>query len=176
MLSLFRRFVALAIAASLALTLPGCTFLPWNSRSNPAAQPEASTDGFPWAGNVIEATATGSPPKDVQGEPQRSLMGRQAAKSAAIKQLKTQVERLHVSEDVNVGQLMKKTLALKYAIEQRLQQSAQIVSETRIAPDVYQTQVRLPLQQISDILADYYITPEGLPQMPEKKNDIPPVS
>jgi hypothetical protein len=137
----------------------------------------ASAPGeFAWARGAIEARGTGSAPVTVSSEPQRSVIARRAAKTAAITNLKQQMSRISVTDAQTLGSVMAQNLGVKRAIEQALQ-SAQVESEREVGPGVYEARMRFPLAPIAEILMQNHITPEGVPETPQTEaTGIPPLS
>jgi hypothetical protein len=159
--------VFFAVVASLA-GLTGCT------TGRPAAAPAdaaltayqpAINGQFAWASREITATARGAVPAHVSGEPQRSLAGTQAAKAAAIGELRRQVAALPVDPTHTVGSFMDESLGLKRAIDRQLQKAA-VTAAREVSPGLFEVTVRAPLAPVADILRQFSITPGNLPPPP----------
>lgn len=131
---------------------------------------------FPWKYDAVEAVGTTGSPRAVASDLQRVMIGQQAAKTAAIADLKRQVMALRVTPELTLGAIMKQNLGVKVGVEQRLQ-SADVTSQQRTPDNGFEVRVRMPLEPIAEVLEKQYITPEGMPALPERRDDgVPPVS
>lgn len=165
--------------ARLVLICLGTAVLAGCASTGATTRQPAKTPGpneFPWKFEAVEAVGTADSHSAVSSDLQRVMIGQQAAKTAAIANLKKQVMALRVTEDHSLGSIMKQNLGVKVAVEQRLQ-SADVVSQQRTPTGGFEVRVRMPLQSIAEVLEKQFITPEGLPTMPERRDDsVPPVS
>lgn len=132
--------------------------------------------GFAWAQDALEASGTGTVPPDATTEPQRSLIAKQAAKTAAIANLKTQMSKLSISEERTLGTVMDENIGISHAIE-RYMQSAQVVSEEEVMSGIFEVRVRLSMAAVAQILEQYHIgAGDNEPDPPSFKSDLSAVS
>lgn len=95
-----------------------------------------------------------------------------AARVAALKDLKIRIRQLPVGTDQTVGSIMDNYIGIRRAIEKQVQQ-AQVVSEKPVENGGYETTVQTQLQPIADILKNNYITPTGeLPKPPSRGDEL----
>lgn len=101
----------------------------------------------------------------------------QAAKTAALANLKQQVLSLPVTSENNLAQIVASNLSVRRAVERQLQ-TAKVVSQQQAAPGTFEARVQLPLKPVADILRQHNISPEGLPPLPESASGdkLPPLS
>ena len=116
--------MALAIGVILSATT-GCVELTRGKRQPVQTAPPGA---FPWSNETVEATGTNSAPRSVGNEVQRSVVAKQAAKTAAIANLKEKIMGLSVTSSRSLGSVTSQNLAIKRAIEQYLQ-AVKVVSE-----------------------------------------------
>ncbi|MCX7719021.1 MAG: hypothetical protein N2111_11570 [Candidatus Sumerlaeaceae bacterium] len=157
----------LVVVAS-ALVFSGCTTArPAGAAADAAltAYQPAVNGQFAWATREVTATGRGSAPAHLSEEPQRSLAGKQAAKAAAISELKRQVAALPVDPTHTVGAFMDESLGLKRAIDRHVQQ-AQVIASREVSPGLFEVTLRTPLAPVADILKQFSITPGNLPPPP----------
>ena len=170
------RVILLAAAtAAAALLLAGCgSGMPFLSRPGDYAGRPMPGE-FPWARGAYEGIGEGSADSSA-AESQRQLLGTQAAKTAAIANLKAQVSKLPVAEGANVGSVMRENIAVRRAVEKYLQ-TAPVVGQRETRPGRYEVRVRAPLAPVGDILRQNQYTPESLaPMLAPQETSVPPVS
>lgn len=160
------KFVLFSLCA--AFILSGCM------HARQPSGPQLPPGSFVWMTSTIEATGTAR--SDDASAATRLIVGQQAAKTAALADLKRQVSALPVTPQENLGQIMMRSISVKRAVEKHLQ-SAKVVSGEQTAPGSFTVRVRLPLAPIADILRQHNITPEGMPPLPEEEpSTLPPTS
>lgn len=113
----------------------------------------------------MEATGSGYAPADLQNESQRALVGRQAARSAAVSRLIQRVSAMPVSQGRTVGDVTRRNASIRRSIERALQQ-AEVVSESEAMPGTFQCRVRASLKPVADILRRNHIRPDYIPPDP----------
>jgi len=134
------------------------------------AAPAPDPNSFGWQNETLSAVGRGKAPASTAGA-QRQLVARNAARVAAIKDLKAQVRSLPVGSDKTVGAIMDSYLNVRRAVEKELQQ-AQVVGEQPFERGELEMTVKLSLAGISDLLKQNYITPnEELPKPPDSGED-----
>ena len=170
MLNRCRWIVRIVLVSAGIAALAGCAGTAATSRQQ-ARTPDPNE--FPWKYDAVEAVGTADSPRAVTSDLQRVMIGQQAAKTAAIANLKKQIASLRVTPDHTLGAIMKQNLGVKVAVEQRLQ-SADVLSQQRTADNGFEVRVRMPLKPIAEVLEKQYITPEGVPAMPERRDDTVP--
>lgn len=171
-----RQPLGLAVAFSIAtLFLSGCAHMGGAPTAEAVAAP-VDPSSYSWQGTSIEAVGRGSAPASTSA-PQRPLVARNAARVAAIKDLKAQVRNLPAGPNGTLGSIMDNYLAVRRAVENQLQ-SAEMLDERSISSSETEVRVRLPLAPIADILRQNYITPnEELPRPPSSGTEgVPPVT
>ncbi len=158
----------LLVVASL---LGGCAQMssPQQPSAIVAAVAAPDPDSYPWQNESLEATGSASAPESTAG-PQRQLVARNAARVAAIKDLKGQLRQLPAGPDGTLGSIMDKYLAVRRAVEKQLQ-LAEIVGENPLGTRQSEVRVRLGLTPIADILRQNYITPNEEPPRPPTTGD-----
>lgn len=163
----------LAVVAAVA-ALGACVSTGTN-RPGTTLQPYAPVQGneFAWAQQTIESAGRGNSPDNMTTEPQRSLAGRQAARTAAITKLQREVARLPVTPESTVGTFMNENLGVKRAV-QTYAHAAQTVGEREVSPGVFEVRVQTSLAPVAEILRQHGITPTNLPPPPAAQPGVPP--
>ncbi|MBX7246892.1 MAG: hypothetical protein K1X53_15450 [Candidatus Sumerlaeaceae bacterium] len=163
---------ALLLSAFSALMLSGCASMSGSgSGSNGAGA--AKSGLFAWENMSYEAVGTGTVPANASLEPQRSIVGTQAAKTSAISSLKQEVTKLNVTPTMSLGELMRENLAVKRGTEKFLQ-GAQVVEEKEVKPGTFEVRVRASMVPLANMLRQNNITPNGLPpSLPADENPAP---
>jgi hypothetical protein len=156
--------IAVLVSASAIVMFSGCAT--HNLNAGTVTVPTTlSPDSFPWEVQSLEVTGRAKAPGGLD-EPQRSIAGRRSAKTDSIAKLKEEVGALRVTADgVRISQAMQNNLGLRHALEHYLQK-AEVLRETPVANNQFEVQVRLPLAPVGDILRQYNITPQGVPDIP----------
>lgn len=174
--SSIRQLAKVAVPLSIAtLFLPGCAHI----GSSPAAESipaPVDPSSYSWQNTSLEAVGRGRAPASTAA-PQRPLVARNAARVAAIKDLKAQVRNLPAGPDGTLGGIMDNYLAVRRAVEHQLE-GAEMLDERSISSSESEVRVRLPLAPIAEILRQNYITPnEELPRPPSTGTEgVPPVT
>jgi hypothetical protein len=165
-----------AAAASAMLLFSGCAQVstaPHAAIITPAPDPNS----FPWQNTTLTASGRAEEPAG-RSSAQRAIAGQNAARVAALKDLKIRVRQLPVGTDQTVGSIMDNYINIRRAIEKQIQK-AELVSQQQIETGEYEVQLQITLQPIADILNQNYITPTGeLPKPPARGDEqgIPAVS
>jgi hypothetical protein len=158
------------------LLLTGCTpgtLSSWRPGGSAASQPMPGE--FSWARSSYEGVGESAAGTDA-GDSQQALLGTQSAKTAAIANLKTKVNRLPVAEGATVGTVMRENIAVRRAVEKYLQ-TASVVGQRETQPGRYEVRVRASLAPIGDILQQNQYTPASLaPTLQPQESSVPPVS
>ncbi len=128
---------------------------------------------FAWAGDTLESAGTGSAPRSIATEPQRSMAGKLKAKRAAIASLRQRVAQLPVTPDQTLGTVMNSNIGIRRSVEAALDK-AQIVWEQEVSPGVFEVRVRTPLNPVADILEQNFVTPENAPAAPAPRTEGEP--
>lgn len=171
---LHKRAALAATGAAIlcTFTLTGCMHA---SSTMPVAGTPATAGDFGWANQTLSASGRATSSSNMS-EPQRSLYARQAARTAAISQLKTQLAGLPVTSDTSLGALLEQNNGLRHAIDRSVQK-AQDVNAGEIQPGLFEVRVQMPLSIISEILHQNYVTPESIPGGgTHNTSEIPPIS
>ena len=166
-----RRTAVLLCSAAAALALfTGCSQVSAPVQTTMAA-PAPDPNTFPWQNTAISATGRGRAPAGTSSA-QRTLVAQNAARVAAIKDLKQSVRQLPVGTDLTVGAIMDNYMGIRRAIEKELQK-AELVGEQPLEAGEYQVEVRAQLQAVAEILKKNNITPsEELPKPPSRGDEL----
>jgi hypothetical protein len=167
-----RVAAAALLSAVLLAALAGCSSVSAPSHTAAAVPaPAPNTTGFDWAINSISATGRASAPGGTSAA-QKQLAGLNAARVAALKDLKIRIRQLPVGTDQTVGSIMDNYIGVRRAVEKQIQQ-AQVVNQQPLESGEYETTVQTQLQPIAEILKNNYITPtEELPKPPSRGDEL----
>jgi hypothetical protein len=164
--------MALAISVILPV-MTGCVELT-NTKTPP--KQAAAPGAFPWSNETIEATGTNSGPRNLGNEVQASVVAKQAAKTAAIANLKEKIMNLNVTSSRSLGSVMSQNLGIKRAVEQYLQ-ATKVVSEREVMTGIWEVKVKANMAPISYILERNHVTSDNVPSAEStSKTRVPPVS
>jgi hypothetical protein len=169
-----KHFFCGVVIGATCIVLSGCSQL-----SAPASHPTTTVaatappdpNSFSWQTTSLSASGRGKAPNGTSAA-QRTIVGQNVARVAALKDLKLRVRQLPVGTDQTVGSIMDNYIGVRRAIEKQIQQ-ADVVSQQSIEGGEFEVQVQTPLQPIADILRSNYITPtEELPKPPSRGDEL----
>jgi hypothetical protein len=159
-----------AALTALILSCIGCAQYSAPAHTATAA-PAPDPNSFQWQTATLSASGRGSAPSGTSSA-QKAIASQNAARVAALKDLKIRIRQLPIGTEKTVGYIMDNYLGVRRAIEKQIQQ-AETVGQQELESGEAEVQVQTQLQPIADILKQNNITPtEQLPKAPSKGDEM----